>query len=76
MEGLSRKGSKIINVRSKRNERGKEKIEYIKKIEFYIDKYKAIEGAEVMIVITEWSQFIRLDFARIKKVMKDNYFFI
>ena len=53
----------------------KGKLKHLKRIIFCKDEYEAIEGADVLVIITEWNQFRRLDFARIKKIMKDNYIF-
>ena len=44
------------------------------------DKEYAIEVIrkqliEALVIITEWNQFRRLDFKRIKKIMKDTYIF-
>ena len=39
------------------------------------DEYERIERADALVIITEWNQFRRLDFTRIKKIMKDNYIF-
>ena len=42
---------------------------------FCKDEYEAIEDADALVIITEWNQFRRLDFKKIKKIMKDNYIF-
>jgi len=42
---------------------------------FCKDEYGTIEGTDALVIITEWNQFRRLDFARIKKIIKDNYVF-
>ena len=36
---------------------------------------QAIKDADALVIITEWNQFRRLDFERIKKIMRDNYIF-
>jgi len=46
-----------------------------KRIIFCKDEYEAIEGADALVIITEWNQFRRLDFVRIKKIMKGNFIF-
>ncbi|MBA7530928.1 UDP-glucose 6-dehydrogenase [subsurface metagenome] len=35
----------------------------------------AIEGTDALVIITEWNEFRRLDFKKIKETMKDNYIF-
>jgi len=40
------------------------------KVEFKADPYAAAEGADVLVIITEWDQFRALDLDRIKLLMK------
>ena len=62
--------------KNKRNKRKvREKLKHLKGIIFCKDEYEAIEGADALVIITEWNQFRRLDFRRIKKIMKDNFIF-
>ena len=51
------------------------KLKHLKGIIFCKDGYEAIEGADALVIITEWNQFRRLDFRNIKKIMKDKYIF-
>ncbi|MBA7662621.1 UDP-glucose 6-dehydrogenase TuaD [subsurface metagenome] len=39
------------------------------KVKICKDEYETIEGSDVLIVATEWGQFAKLDFNRIKKLM-------
>ncbi|MDZ4761012.1 MAG: UDP-glucose/GDP-mannose dehydrogenase family protein [Alphaproteobacteria bacterium] len=39
-------------------------------VEFCDGPYHAIEGADAMVIITEWDQFRALDLGRVKKLMK------
>jgi UDPglucose 6-dehydrogenase len=39
-------------------------------IEFAADEYEAVDGAEVLVFLTEWNQFRALDMDRIRKSMK------
>lgn len=39
-------------------------------ISFEKDSYEAVSGADVMIVMTEWNEFMQLDLARVKDLMK------
>jgi len=41
-----------------------------RKINFYPDKYKALEECDALIVATEWDEFKKADFGKIKKLMK------
>ena len=56
-------------------EEARGKLKHLKGIIFCKNEYEATEGADALAIITEWNQFRRLDFARIKKIMKDNYIF-
>ena len=44
----------------------------LKDIDYADSAYKAIEGADAMVIITEWDSFRALDFDRIKAAMKSN----
>lgn len=39
------------------------------------NEYEAVTGADGLIIVTEWNQFRNLDLDRIKRVMKDTFFF-
>ena len=39
-------------------------------IEYAADEYKAIEGADVLVFITEWNQFRALDMEKVKSLLK------
>lgn len=39
-------------------------------IEFAKDEYDAIEGADALVIITEWNQFRALDMERVKQLLK------
>jgi len=38
---------------------------------FVPDAYKAVEGADLMVLVTEWDEFLALDFSRIKEIMSE-----
>jgi UDPglucose 6-dehydrogenase len=40
------------------------------KVTFFEDPYAAIEGADALLVVTEWNEFRRPDFERIKKALR------
>ena len=42
----------------------------IEGIEFATDEYDAIDGADVLVIITEWNQFRALDMDRVKQLLK------
>lgn len=40
-------------------------------IEYVNDPYEACEGADCLVIMTEWNQYRALDFSRIEKIMKE-----
>ena len=75
IEELYQRGAKIKAFDPQAIEEAMKKLKHLKGIMFCKDEYEATEGADALVIITEWNQFRRLDFARIKKMMKDNYIF-
>ena len=45
----------------------KRKLKHLEGIIFCKDEYETIEGADALVIITEWNQFRRVDFKKIKK---------
>jgi UDPglucose 6-dehydrogenase len=43
---------------------------YFKNIEYCSDPYRAAKGADAILILTEWSEFLNLEFDRLKKLMK------
>ena len=43
---------------------------YLPDIEYTQDEYSAIEGADALVIITEWNQFRALDMAKVKSLLK------
>ena len=76
IEELYKKGAKIKAFDSQAMEEARGKLKHLKGIIFCKDEYEAIEEADALVIITEWNQFRRLDFKRIKKIMKDTYYLI
>ncbi len=48
---------------------------YGDKIEFAPGQYEALEGADAMVVVTEWSEFRNPDFAKISSLLKQQCIF-
>lgn len=42
---------------------------------YFDNEYECIEGADALILLTEWNQYRNLDLREIKNIMKDRYFF-
>jgi len=43
---------------------------YLPNIEYASDEYSAINGADALVIITEWNQFRALDMAKVKNLLK------
>lgn len=43
---------------------------YLSDVEYAVDEYDAIEGADVLIFMTEWNQFRALDMKKVKSLLK------
>lgn len=75
IEELYQRGAKIKAFDPQAMEEVRRKLKHLEEIIFCKDEYEAIEGADALVIITEWNQFRRLDFKKIKEIMKDNYIF-
>ena len=75
IDELYQRGAKIKAFDPQAREKVREKLKHLKGIRFCKDEYEAIEGADALVIITEWNQFRRLDFKKIKDIMKDNFIF-
>ncbi|OEH93042.1 UDP-glucose 6-dehydrogenase [Bacillus solimangrovi] len=47
----------------------------LKRVQQYDDPYEAIEGADGVIIATEWDEYKQLDFAKVSERMKGNVIF-
>ena len=75
IEELYQKGAKIKAFDPQAMKEAREKLKDLKGIIFCKDEYEIIEGADTLIIVTEWNQFRRLDFPKIKNMIKDTYIF-
>jgi UDPglucose 6-dehydrogenase len=39
-------------------------------VRFFPDPYQALKGADALLLVTEWDEFLKLDFKKIKKLMR------
>jgi UDPglucose 6-dehydrogenase len=69
---LSDIGAKIATYDPKAINNSKNGLEG-KNVEFYDDPYRAVEKAETLIIATDWTEFQKLDYKKIKKLMKKPY---
>jgi UDPglucose 6-dehydrogenase len=52
------------------------RLEHIKEhVAFTADEYEAMDGADAVLILTEWNQFRNLDLGRVKQLLKAPYFF-
>lgn len=72
INSLIKKGAKIKVYDPALSEKAKKQY---KEIAFYNGAYAALEGADALILVTEWAEFRELDFAKVKKVMKGKVLF-
>jgi len=47
----------------------------IPEVKYCKDSYDAVKGAHALVILTEWNQFRNLDLDRIRKLLKEPYFF-
>lgn len=64
---LTAKGAKIRAYDPVAMPRAKE---FLKKVTFCKDPYEAAKGADAVLVLTEWNEFIQVDFEKIKKILR------
>ena len=43
-------------------------------VEYFDDVYSACDGADAVVLLTEWNMFRSLDFPKLKEIMNDNIF--
>lgn len=52
------------------------RLEHIREhVAFTADEYEAMDGADAVLILTEWNQFRNLDLGRVKQLLKAPYFF-
>ena len=76
LDKLVQEGANIKVYDPQGRTQGEPALEHLKgKIEFSVDEYKAAQGADAIVIITEWNQFRSLDLDRLKQEMRGNFFF-
>jgi UDPglucose 6-dehydrogenase len=53
----------------------KEARKILPEVKYCEDSYDAVKGADALVIVTEWNQFRNLDLDRIRKLLKEPYFF-
>lgn len=67
IEGLQKKGAKITAFDPEAEHVAKK---ILKNVAYVNDPYKAVEGADALVVVTEWDEFRNLDLEKIGLLMK------
>ena len=44
---------------------------YLPEIDYANDEYEAIDGADALVIVTEWNQFRALDMEKVKSLLKE-----
>jgi UDPglucose 6-dehydrogenase len=45
------------------------------RVKYATGEYETMEGADALVILTEWNQFRNLDLSRVKELMKSRFFF-
>jgi UDPglucose 6-dehydrogenase len=77
---LIEKGYKINAYDPKAIENAKKELQllgdrYIQNIHFIADPYEVVKKADVLALVTEWSEFLNIDMRKVKDLMRKPYFF-
>nr|WP_317412602.1 UDP-glucose/GDP-mannose dehydrogenase family protein [uncultured Solibaculum sp.] len=73
---LVKRGAAIRAFDPEGTKEGSWRFENIKEhMTFCDDEYCVTQGADAVVILTEWNQFRSLDFDRLKEGMRDHYFF-
>lgn len=76
LNGLAEKGAIFSVFDPAAMKEARLRLDNIKdKISYCEDEYKAIDGADAVVIVTEWNQFRNLDLNKVKKSLKEPYFF-
>ncbi|MBA3334971.1 MAG: UDP-glucose/GDP-mannose dehydrogenase family protein [Acidobacteria bacterium] len=67
IRGIQERGGKVKAFDPVAMEEAKH---YLPDIEYAADEYEAIEGADILVFMTEWNQFRALDMKKVKKLLK------
>ena len=71
IQALAEEGADLILYDPKAKEKAKQVLSRLglKKLKFAKDSYSAVKKSDCVCILTEWEEFSRLDFKKIKKIM-------
>ena len=76
MDELARRGASFRVYDPVAMEEARRSLAFIAdRIVFCGDEYEAVQGADAVVIITEWNQFRNLDLDRVRRELKEPYFF-
>jgi UDPglucose 6-dehydrogenase len=80
IKSLIEKGYKINAYDPKAIENAKKELQllgdrYIQNIHFIADPYEVVKDADVLALVTEWSEFLNIDMRKVKDLIRKPYFF-
>ncbi len=64
-----------VNIRAYDPICTKEENRILPKVKYCKDPYDAVKGAHALVIVTEWNEFRNLQLDKIKKLLKEPYFF-
>jgi len=67
---LSKKGAHLKLTDPEAINNSRKELQDLQNIEFFIDAYEAIAGADLIVIATEWQNYCKLDFNKIKRISK------
>lgn len=75
IRSLQEKGAKIQAYDPKAIENAKFYLRDLKNLEYFKDKYSALNGCDALLILTEWKEFRSPDFSIIAQNLKENFIF-
>lgn len=72
---LKEKGVKIRAFDPAANQNAKRAIGDLSRVEFFDDQYQVMEGADALVVATDWNQFKNPDFTKVKQLLSSPIIF-
>ena len=75
IEELAKRGARIKAFDPEGMAEAKKNLSHVDVIEYCSDEYEVPDGANALVIITEWRQFRKLNLHKIKLALKEPYFF-
>lgn len=75
INALANEGTRIKTYDPKAYKEAKIYFKDIKNITYEDDKYDALNGADALVLVTEWDEFRSIDFNKVKKLLKNSVIF-